>query len=192
MRERLNLASRPFRNETLPAIAFAVAGAVLLGLTAEHAVLIRRLLPARTSALHQEVATLEAEAARLRAEGAGLRAPKPQPSSVAEWEALEDLVDRRAFRWTELFSRLEDVLPDGVRLVSIRPEVKKGQVHLDVNAVVRSAEDGLEFVQILQGRSEFAEVYPLRVGKGAEGGEFHYTMRYRPAAAAPEGEKETP
>ena len=191
MRERLNLASRPFRNETLPAMGFAVAGVVLLGLTVEHALLIERLLPARTSALHQEVAALEAEATRLRSEAAGLRAPRPEPSAVTEWALLKNLVDRRAFRWTELFSRLEEVLPEGVRLVSITPEVKEGQVRLDVDAVVRSAEDGLELVQILQGRDEFADVYPLRVGKTADGGEFRYTMRYR-AAPAPEGARGTP
>jgi hypothetical protein len=63
MRRPLNLASRPFRNEALPALLFAVGCVLLLVLSLLHGVAVRRLLPGRTTGLHSEVAALEKEVA---------------------------------------------------------------------------------------------------------------------------------
>jgi len=181
----LNLASRPFRNETLPAVLFGAASVLLLALTAYHAFVVRGLLPARTSTLHKEVAALEAEAERLRAEGRAMKgAPTPEGRVIAEWSVLKDLVDRRTFSWTGLFARLEQVLPREVRLVEIAPDVERGQVSLDITAVARPAQVGLGLVGVLEGREEFEDVYPESVAD-QEGGaaEFHYTMRYLPGRA---------
>jgi hypothetical protein len=181
----LNLASHPFRNETLPALLFGVAAALLLALTMQHAFVVRGLLPARTSKLHKEVAALEAEAERLRTEGRTLKAPAPEGRVVAEWSVLKDLVDRRTFSWTGLFARLEQVLPREVRLVEIAPDVKEGHVTLSISAVARPAQAGLGLVGLLEGRGEFEDVYPESVAEQDGGGaEFHYTMRYLPSGGA--------
>jgi hypothetical protein len=89
-------------------------------------------------------------------------------------------VDRRAFSWTGLFARLEEKLPEGARLVSIAPTVRRGEVLLDVQAVMRSPEVGWEFMRSLEDGGDFADVFPLSEG---ENGEFHYTMRFRPRPA---------
>lgn len=179
----LNFASQPFRNERLPALVFTVAAVLLVGLTIRHAFLLRALLPARTSKLHREVSALETELDRLRTEGRSLTAPKPDKQAVAEWNVLKDLVDRRTFSWTGLFARLEKVLPREVKLVSIAPYVKDGQVVLDIVAVAKPAQAGLGLVGLLEQREEFEDVYPMRVTE-KEGGEaeFNYTMRYLPVA----------
>lgn len=44
MTGRLNLATRPARNERLPALLFTLAVLALLGLTAQHVLVARRLL----------------------------------------------------------------------------------------------------------------------------------------------------
>jgi Tfp pilus assembly protein PilN len=190
-----NLARRPFVNERLPNLVFAVAAVVMLGLTVRHALLIRALLPRRTSALHDEVTRLEEESKRLRSEQASLRSVAPEPKALARWIVIKELVDRRAFSWTGLFARLEERLPEGARLVSIAPAVRRGEIVLDVQAVVRSPEVGWQFIRSLEEDGAFDDVFPLSEG---ESGEFHYTMRYRPraprnvaaaatAAAAPAG-----
>ena len=181
----LNLASQPFRNETLPALLFGVASALLVALTVQHAFVVRGLLPARTSKLHKEVAALEAEAERLRTEGRTLKAPAPEGRLVAEWSVLKDLVDRRTFSWTGLFARLEQVLPREVRLVDIAPDVEKGQVTLSMTAVARPPQAGLGLVGLLEARGEFEDVYPESVSE-QEGGtaEIRYTMRYLPSGGA--------
>ena len=177
-----NLARRPFRNERLRNVLFALAAVATLGISVRHAFVVRRLLPGRTSALHAEVASLEAEAARLRAEQAGLRGITPDPRSVARWTVVKDLVDRRAFSWTGLFARLEERLPAGARLVSITPTLQKGEIVIEVQALVRSPEVGWQFMRALEEGGDFNSVFPLNEG---ENGEFRYTMRYRPRPESP-------
>jgi Tfp pilus assembly protein PilN len=172
----LNLAQRPFRNERLAATAFAIACAILVGLTVWHAVVIRNLLPARTTERHQEVAALEAERRKLSEEAGTLKTETPPAATLAQWNLVKDLVDRRAFSWTGLFARLEQVIPEGVRLTSVSPTVRKGQVELDVDAAVRSREAGWEFVRVLEDGGDFYHVYP----KSENGNEFRYGIRYRP------------
>jgi hypothetical protein len=175
-----NLARRPFRNERLHNVLFTLAVVATLGMSVKHAFVVRRLLPGRTSALHAEVAGLEAEAVRLRAEQAGLRGVTPDPRSVARWMVVKDLVDRRAFSWTGLFARLEERLPTGARLLAITPTVQKGEIVIEVQAMVRSPEVGWQFMRALEEGGDFNSVFPLNEG---ENGEFRYTMRYRPRPA---------
>jgi len=178
----LNLASEPFRNERLPSLLLGVAALGVFALTVQHALLLRQLLPARTSDARKEAAALEAESARLRAEARSPGGTRPQPAALAEWGFIKELVDRRAFSWTLLFSHLEAVLPDGVRLVSIAPTSRAGEVLLDVAAVARTPEDAREFVRRLEGREEFDDVYLRSEG---ESGEVRFTMKYRPAPSRP-------
>ncbi len=184
-RPPLNLASRPFRNEALPALLFGIASVAVLGLTIAHALLLRRELSESATDRHKEVAALEAETASLR-KALAVRPAPPDRAVLAQWTLLRELVDRRAFSWSELLARLEDVLPAGVRLIGIAPSLKEGKVHLEVTAAVRSSEDGLGFVHALESRPEFAEVYPLGVSEREDGAEFRYTMRYEaPPPGAP-------
>jgi len=174
----LNLASQPFHNERLPVLALAAAGLAVLVLTLQHAWLLRELLPGRTSAARQEVAALEAKSVLLRSEARAPRVPRPEAAKVVEWGLIKDLVDRRAFSWTLLFAQLESVLPDGVHLVSIAPNLRKGELLLDLAAVARSPEDAREFVRRLEGREEFDDVYLREEG---DRGEVRFTMKYRPS-----------
>ncbi len=196
----LNFASQPFRNLAMPALLFGIVSALLVAVTIHHAFVLRGLMPARTSKLHQEVAGLEADLDRLRTEGRRLKAPPPDKGVLAEWSVLKDLVDRRTFSWTGLFARLEGVLPRDIRLVSIAPGVEHGRVLLEIAAVARPARAGLGLVGLLEGRGEFEDVYPVSVNE-LDGGtaEFRYTMRYLPGvvdepaavpAAASEAEAE--
>jgi len=180
----LNLASQPFRNETLPAVLLVLGAVLLAGLTVQHALVIRRLLPDRTSAAHREAAALEAEAARLREESRAHRVTRPEPSDLAQWVLLKDLVDKRAFSWTGLFGDLEEALPPGVRLLAISPDVDDGVMRLELTAVARSYEQGIELIRILEERPEFADVLPIS-RDAEEESRFQYEMRYVPQAHSP-------
>jgi hypothetical protein len=180
----LNLASRPFRNERLPALLIALGFTVAGAVTVRHALAVRELLPGRTSGLARDVARLEAEQARLREEAGRLRGPRPEPGKIAQWALLKELVDRRAFSWSGLFAVLEEVLPPGVRLVSISPKIEKGERLLDLTAVARSNEDALELIRVLEDRPEFEDVLP-RTRSGESENEFRYTMIYHPRPLPP-------
>jgi hypothetical protein len=177
----LNLATQPFRNERLPVILLGVAAVAVAALTVQHLWILRELLPARTSGARKQAAELEAESARLRAEARSLRASRVDPAGMAEWGLIKDLVDKRAFSWTLLCAHLESVLPYGVRLVSIAPSLRKGEVAIEIAAEARRPEDAREFVRRLEGREEFDDVYLREEG---ESGEVRFTMKYRPSGRA--------
>jgi Tfp pilus assembly protein PilN len=176
----LNLASRPFRNETLPSLLFGIAALALLGATVQHGVVLRRLLSPQVSALKQESAQLEAESERLRARGRELAVVRPDKESLARWALVKGLVDRRLFSWTDLLGRLAQVVPRGVRLTSLAPEPREGSVRINISAAAQSAEDGIAFVRSLEEREEFSAVYLLRASEREEGAEFQYVMDFRP------------
>jgi Tfp pilus assembly protein PilN len=184
----LNLASRPFRNERLPTLLLTLAGVALAAVTARHALLVRSVLPDRTSAAHREAATLETELRELRAVAGKVKVEEPDANSAKEWAALKELVDRRSFSWTWLFGLLERVLPRGVRLVSVTPGVVKGQMTLELVATAETMADGLEFIQALEARGEFAAVYPTARSTDEEGVSFRLTMRLLPRIPPTPGE----
>jgi hypothetical protein len=157
---RLNLATRPFRNERLPNL-LAVAGLfAVLVVSAWHVWVARDVLPDRTSSLIQALGEREAESARIRAEETSLRALRPDAASIAEWKLVKDLVDQRVFSWSTLFSVLEETLPDGVRLEALQPQVRDGQISLEMQASSRTHEEAMLLLSSMEARPEFAGVQP--------------------------------
>jgi Tfp pilus assembly protein PilN len=176
----LNLASRPFRNERLPTLLVLASLAAVLLITTYHVFLIRDVMPDRTSALTLKLGEMEAESGRLRAEAADSRVDGPDKATLARWTQLKDLVDRRVFSWSGLFSVLEDTVPSGVRLVSLSPAVKKGQVTLRISVLARTFEEALAFMRALEERPEFEEVWPTSRGSTEAGLDYQYEMVYLP------------
>jgi Tfp pilus assembly protein PilN len=185
LRERLNLASRPFRNEALPNLGFVLVSVVALAVTVQHALWLRGLVGEASSALHGQVAALEAELSSLRREAQSVRVEVPESGKLTEWRAVKELVDRRSFSWTLLLSRLESVLPPGIRLEAITPSPSGGQVRLDLHALARSRDLGYDFAAALQKQGSFAAVLPQAVESTTKGERFSYTMVYRPPEAHP-------
>jgi len=180
-----NLATRPLRNERLPAALLGLALAVLVVVSVKHLLVLRELLPGRTAAVEGEVRGLEQELLALRDEARSLPRPRPDPRALAEWQAIRGLVDRRAFSWARLLARLEEILPAGVKLSSIAPTVKEGETWIEVAAVGRTIADGFALMKVLQKAGDFDDVVPSSVGEGPSGdGEIRYSMKYTPRAAA--------
>lgn len=182
----LNLATRAFRNDRVPTALLWGTLAVLGVLSLWHGVAVARLLSTRATTLDREVASLDAEAVALRAERGGLVEPAPDPTTLRQWTLVANLVDRRAFAWTELLARLEEVLPPSVHLTSIAPAIRKGEVVLDFDAVARNEDDGWEFVKALQARKDFADVFPSRSGIGQDGPEMHISLKFLPEGKIPD------
>lgn len=174
----LNLASRPVRNERVPALLFAVATLLLLGASVQHALLVRRLLPRRSAALREEVVVLRHEMESLQSQA---QAAKRQPVSraqLAEWKVIRDLVDKRTFWWSQLFASFEDVLPRDVRIVSVSPMIREGQYDIELSAKVPTKDAGLRFVKMLEDRPEFSDVYPVTVAEEQGAYTVTYKMHY--------------
>jgi Tfp pilus assembly protein PilN len=180
----LNLASRPFRNERLPALLLALGFTAAGAITIKQAIAVRALMPGRTSSLARQVAELENERERLRQEQSQLRAPRPEASVLAQWTLVKDLVDSRTFSWSGLFSFLEETLPKGVRLVSIAPKFEEGERTVQIVGVARTHEDLLEFIKVLEDRPEFDDVLPQNRDVNEQNLiDFRLTMAYRPPSS---------
>lgn len=180
MRRPFNLAQRPFRNERLPTLVLGAACLALLAVTVRHVLAAWALLPEKTASVDGELVALEQEIARLRSESAELRRRTAPTEALREWAAVRELVDRRAFSWSALLGCLEDTMPPGIRLRSIAPGVKHGQLEVQLLATGRTVDDGLEFLDALRERGEFEDAFFTNVSEGREGIEIPYTMRYAP------------
>jgi len=186
--EALNLASRPFRNERVPATLFALGTLAVLALTAWQAVEARRLLASQGVAFSQRLLIAKQDLIDLRAEASTRSERRVGRKRAGEWEMVRDVVDQRSFSWTELLARLERVLPPGVRLVSINPGFEEGRAVLELQAVARSIEEGFEFAAALQQAAGFDNVRPYGFSPGDEGDRFSYGMQYRSGTGAAERE----
>jgi Tfp pilus assembly protein PilN len=192
----VNLATQPFRNERLQALGTSVLAVFVVVTSIAQAIALYTLRGGAQAPAQSRVAVLESEIEKLRAEAEASRSPVPK-ETLARWNLVKDLVDRRALSWTDLFSRLEGVLPRGVRLVSVMPTVEKGQIKLAVSAVGRTPHDGRELVRLLSERPDFQQVSPLSESSVEDGTQFTYSMRYLPERrptplAAPGGASPAP
>ncbi|HKQ61282.1 MAG TPA: hypothetical protein VJS92_08310, partial [Candidatus Polarisedimenticolaceae bacterium] len=119
----LNLASRPFRNNVLLWAVHLLSLTLLAGASVwmaraytTHAQLVRDLRGTATSA---EQKSGELAARERRAHEAIERRDLKTLQTVVD--KANEVIHWKAFSWTRLFNRLEDVLPYGVRTTSVRP-----------------------------------------------------------------------
>ena len=169
---RTNLSTRPFYNERAVQIALAAAGAIVLALTLFNIVQVVRLAMSQQS-LGVRAAEAEDEAARLRAEAARILAQiNPQELQVVANAAREanQIIDQRAFSWTELFARFEATLPPDVRITAVRPRLERdGSFIVEIGVEARRAEDLDAFIEALETDGAFHNVLAVQAQTGEDG-----------------------
>ncbi|MDQ3806322.1 MAG: hypothetical protein M3416_21145, partial [Acidobacteriota bacterium] len=181
---KLNLASQPFRNRTLPwAVAVAVAVVSLLALVytlAEH-----RRVRAEAETAERQVETLRREHNELKAQAEEIRQNIP-PEQQQALRAAHELVEDRSFSWSQLFSDLEDALPASVRVsrINVREVKRYGdqtRADLDLTVVGRTAPDVIDMIADMRRAGTFA-ADPLtsnqKSGKGEAGYEWVLRVSY--------------
>lgn len=186
----INLATRPFYNNTLYWAGFSGAALLLTGLTWFNW--------ARSSAIAAELeewsVRLEEHSTALSGLESEVRAMNTTVSSLD----LEDLGEKssfaneiilsRLFSWTSLFDRLEEVLPPKVRLRSIRPSIGEGLIEVSVDGMTPDHGALLAFEDALDHSEYFTSVYPLHESSRVKEGEINFsvTFGYRPAGRVEE------
>lgn len=157
-RARLNLATNPsggYRALFVLECAMAVAlVGTAVGLTV---VLVSSEGPpgellARERELDSEQSSLRDLAASASAKTQGAR-----PAEVIERTAfLNELLIRKGVSWTRTFLDLEEVLPPNVRVLTIEPEVARGDtIRLDMTLSAKAPEDFIGFLKTLEGSALF-------------------------------------
>jgi Tfp pilus assembly protein PilN len=120
----------------------------------------------------------------LRAEREHLRNLKPDKQDIERWNIVRDLVDRRLFRWTDLFARLGRIVPEGVTLTAVEPVMQAdgAEVRLSAESAWPTTKPLLELVRRLEEQPDFEDAVPESMSKGEHGYALALHVRYRPVA----------
>lgn len=195
---RLNLASNPFRNRTLPwTVAVAVSAVSLLALVfilAQY-----REVSAQAAVAERQVQAMRAERDQLTKQAEEIRQTIP-PEQQKTLEAAHTLVSRKSFSWSQLFSDLEAAMPTSVRVsrINVREVAQSGDqtsADLDLTVVGRAPADVTGMISEMNSAGTFSAV-PLsenqKSGRGESGYEWilrvGYVQRMRRRGDNPRGE----
>lgn len=192
---RLNLASDPFRNRTLPWTVAAVVSAVsLVALVLILASYQEARAQADTS--EKEAAVKRAQSADLEHQAVEIKQTIP-PDQRKTLQAAHALVSRKGFSWTQLFSDLEGALPGGVRVqrINVREVAEVGsqtRADLELTVLAKGPTDVTGMITEMNSGGTFNAV-PItenqKSGRGESGYEWvlrvSYVQRRRQPAEEP-------
>ncbi len=192
---RTNLSTRPFYNQRALRVAIAAVALVAVVLSLYNAARIVSLT-ARNAELSGRAAEAEGRAQELGNESQGIRESMNRADvSATEAAAREanQLIDRRAFSWTDLFNRFEETLPGDVRITGVQPQVdRQGRFLLAIGVVSRSVEAVDAFIGELEKSGAFRTALSVQETL-QEDSTFRSVIQayYTPAAATPPATSES-
>lgn len=153
MRVSINLAREPFRKDRPLLVASAGVGILLTLLL----VLLTGLAIADRQQARDTKKSLdraEKQLARIRQEQAKVDVAMRQQGNTEVLDRslfLNALIYRKAISWTRIFDDLEKVMPEKVRIVSIRPQVNaRDRITLDMTVAADAPEPVLGLVTKLE------------------------------------------
>jgi len=159
MRIQINLASRPFveLGQVFKRLRIAMAA---LGVTAAALGGLLYMESSKADAAQAQLATLRNKTSDLQRERSRNEARMHQPVNAAALERsqfLNELFLRKSFSWTAVMMDLENVLPAGVQVSSIEPQIgSDGEVHIRLR-VMGDRDKAVELIRNLEHSRRFAE-----------------------------------
>jgi type IV pilus assembly protein PilN len=161
MRIPINLASEPFRRDRPQLLAYGVCAMALVALLGVLIFLIfserDRLRETRAS-----VDTLNTELQKISSQQAQLDATLRQPANAEVLERsvlLNALIERKSISWVKIFSDLEGVLPNNVKIIQVRlPQITaRNEVTLDMEVGAQDPAQVIEFLKRLEASPVFGQ-----------------------------------
>jgi Tfp pilus assembly protein PilN len=191
MPTKLNLASKPFSNRSLPWVVTTVI--VVLSLVC-LVFIVRAASRANTQA-----AAVQIDINNLKRQEAVARQKAQAVKNSLTTEQLQTLgaahmlVDRRHFSWSRLFADLESALPGNVRAkrIAVRGISTQGDqtlAELEMTVVAKASTTVTEMIAQMDRTGIFhAELRAqnLQRGRGETGAEYDLFVIYRPSAGSP-------
>lgn len=181
----INLARRPFRNNTVHYAVFGACAVLLVLATiinvrefflrgSELTVLREQLTIGRQryDRLFQDVETMKREISQVNL------ALLDDKSAF-----VNGLILSRLFSWSLLFDRLEELLPYDVKVRSIRPSITAKEIEIQIDGMSKSHLDFYEFEANLGNSEYFVGVYPVNESNRESKTELNFDliMKYLPA-----------
>lgn len=179
----LNLASRPWQNTRPFWITVAVASVLILVLLVNNvqAAWTYYMETEETRAAISDIqtrATAEKQAAaRLQEQIDGL----DRNDLMRRVDFVNRQIAERAFSWSQLLDHLERVIPDDVRLTSLRPSIEEnGRIQLALNCKAKNQHAYVDTIRQITADPYFHNPYPL--SESTKDGEVSFTLQvtYRP------------
>jgi type IV pilus assembly protein PilN len=197
MRLNINLATQPYQDirRFLFRWGFGVAVAAIVTLALLWAAISATVSWHRTTAqanhYRDEIAKCDREIANAKA----LLDRSDNRTTRDQSLFINTLIARKAFSWTEVLTDLERILPPGIHIVSIAPDINDdGQLELHVAAAGPSRERAIELISKMENSPRFSNAM-LRNDQTDQGGEavrqgavnyrFDITALYVPSGQRP-------
>jgi type IV pilus assembly protein PilN len=158
MRISVNLATRPFIELRPVYLRLRIWMGVLI-LLAVPLWFLARIEKKKADAATAHVRNMQASVQQMQRQQQSYQALMRQPQNAAvltQSDFLNDLFRRKAFSWTATMTDLETVLPAGVLVLSIDPQVTPDG-HVTIRMRIGGARDrAIELVKNLEGSKHFA------------------------------------
>ena len=159
----LNLASRPFRNNTVVGSVLGIVGIALV-LASAYNLYVFLSYGSSYAQLQREQADDRVKIASLQVEERRLveEIRKRNFKKVfEEGKIASELIVKSAFSWTRLFNTLETVVPPDIVMTAIRPNITTAGIVMRIEGIAKNQGALLTFETRLQQSAVFANVYPL-------------------------------
>jgi Tfp pilus assembly protein PilN len=158
MRIPINLATEPFRRNRQMFVGSAFAG-VLLIVTLVVLVSLSSTERREKRETQTVINRVNRELKSIGTEQAKLDAQIRQPGNEVALDRivlLNELIRLKATSWTKIFSDLEKVVPENVRILAIRPSINsRDEVFLDMQVAADAPEQVIAFILKLEGSDIF-------------------------------------
>jgi len=191
MPTRLNLASKPFSNHSLPWVLTTV---ILLVSVISLIFIFRvtRQANAQAAIVQADINNLNREERELKERAQAIK-NSLSTDQLQTLAAAHTLIDRKHFSWSRLLSDLESALPGPVRVKSIvvRNVATRGDetlAELELTVVAKSPTTITDMIAEMDRNGIFQaqlRSQNLQRGRGETGAEYELAVTYRPHAGAP-------
>jgi Tfp pilus assembly protein PilN len=161
-RVTLNLATHPFRNNSIVGTVLAAVVAATIGATVYNGYVYTNY-GGRFHGLEQEekqqrerLQALETDERRLSKEIAAHDFKR----LYGRGQFAADLILKRAFSWTLLFNKLESLMPPDVMMTAIRPHISSEGIDIRVEGIAKNHGALIALEDSLLKNTHFTRVYP--------------------------------
>jgi Tfp pilus assembly protein PilN len=190
MPTKLNLASKPFSNRSLPWVVTTILVVVSL-VCLVFIVRATGRANAQAAAVQKDINNLKQQELNLRKQADAIK-NSLTAEQLQTLAAAHTLVDRKHFSWSRLFADLESALPGTVRVkrIAVRGVTTRGDetlADLELTVVAKAPATVTEMIAEMGRGGVFrAELrsQTLSRGRGETGAEYELAVIYRPRAGS--------
>jgi Tfp pilus assembly protein PilN len=190
MSTKLNLASKPFSNRSLPWVVTALIVVVSL-ISLVFIVRATRQANAQAHAVQNDINNLSRQEHDVRQKAQAIK-NSMTTEQLQTLSAAHTLVDRKHFSWSRLFADLEAALPGNVRVkrIAVREVATRADetlAELELTVVAKNPATITEMIaEMDRGGIFHAELrsQTLQRGRGESGAEYELFVVYKPRAGA--------